>query len=275
MSAVRWIFSISLLLMLASCLPEKKLAREFVEKHPTFHLMVLAPDLLYKYNHKGEEIEGFDTLTVLGQDSALYAGSRYIRYVSDSIFLERYMNQFLDELRLLGFEVYLSASMDTFLKGNPQSYLLNVAQLQLDEYIYLHEDRQQTEDSIYYRAFPLNAVDFSAWFELSRINSDNSGKRLLYSTHTAVDDFDGYFYMDPWSMNVSYKYQHDTLTLEKVYEMASVIGRRHAGYLFDFFMNQYILFHLAPGSFIPYYYRYYRPGDQLIPTDDDRFEILE
>ncbi len=264
-----------LFVLLTSCLPEKKLARDFVGKHPDFNLMVLVPDLVFKYNHKGEEIAGLDTLTAEEQDSVLFYNSRYMQYISDSVFLERYVNRFIDELRLLGFNVYLTASLDTFFRGMPQSYQLNIAQLQLDEYTYTHVDRYPADDSVLVRIFPLNAVDFSVWMELSKLNTDGSSKRLLYATHSVLDDFDGYFYLDPLSFDIGYRYRHDTLQGEEIYQMASAIGRRHAGYLYDFFLNQYVLYHLAPGSFQPYYYRYNRLKDQLVPTEDERFEILE
>ena len=113
------LFLITLLLasILVSCSVEQKLAQNFIKTQPNITLQVFTPDLLYKFNHKGEEISGFDTLNDAQQDSSLFVNSRFMQYVNDSIYLENYINNFLDELRALGFTVYLDHSVDSFLSG--------------------------------------------------------------------------------------------------------------------------------------------------------------
>jgi hypothetical protein len=272
--AIRFLFPLWLLL-LSSCSPEYKLAQEFRKSPPRFNLLVLAPDFLYKYNHKGELVDGFTGMDEQQQDSALFWSSDFIREISDSVFLERYMNQFLEELRLLHFTVYLEPGVDSFLMQQPQSYVVNVTQLQVDEYAYPYEEEESFYDTLFIKHFTLNAVDVSVWIELSKLNTSQRTGTVLYSSHMASDEVSGSFGLDPYSFMVQYRYRIDSLALEKIYDMAGYLGRIHASYLYDFFLNRYIAFHLPAGYGTPVYYHYNRFSRSFIPVEDDRFELLE
>ncbi len=262
------------LLMMTSCVPERKLAMQFAENPEGIDLLVFSPDYFLKYNHKGESVPGFDSLDDTRQDSALWASSRFVQFLSDSVLLENYVNGFVGELRILGFNVYLPSSIDSFMTDKPQSYVINIAQLQLDEYTYPLEDEEAVEDTVYYKKFDLNAMDFCSWFELSKVNAPKSQKTMLYSAHTAFDSFDGSFIVDPWTRDVRYKYRIDTLEVQDIYDMATYLGKKHASYLFDFFMNHYVAAHLPEGANMYYYYHYNRNRRYVTPVEDDRFEIL-
>lgn len=262
------------LLFLASCMPEQKLAQSFVKSGPKIRLLVTPPDLVYKYNHKGEEIEGFSELTDKQQDSALFCSSLFIQRLNDSTLLENYVNYFIAELRKANFEVYLPGQMDEFLTDKTQAYMVNIAQIQLDEYTYPVEDKEPINDTVYYRKFNLNAIDFSVWFELSKVNAEKPRKTLLYDSQSAFDDFSGNFIVDPWTSSVRYKYHVDTLGLNDVYDMTKLLGRVHADYLFDLFMNQWVAYNMPPNDYGLYYYHYNRQSKMMEATEEDRFQIL-
>jgi len=260
---------------LQSCLPERKVAMTFIQSPQMISLLVNPPGLVFKYNHKGEAIEGFDTLSLGQQDSALWDHSTYIQFINDSILLENYMNTFIDELRLLGFNVYLNNAIDSFMTGRPQSYILDIAQMQVDEYYYQLQDEDAFLDTIYFKKFNLNAVDYSCWFNLNKAGGAfNTRKTLLYASNTAYDTFDGRFFNDPFSGTVRYKYTIDSLQTKDVYDMATYLGKKHAGYVYDFFMNQYIAKHLPKGLEMQDYYHYNRSRKNITPAYEDRFEIL-
>ena len=265
--------SLSVVLM-TSCSMEKKLAQTFINTKPEIDLQLFTPDILFKYNHKGEEIEGFKVLTDDQQDSALFVNSKFMQFVDDSIYLEKYMNSFIDELRALGFKIFLDSSVDSFLQGQPQSYIVNISQVQLDEYKFPIVDSEPFEDTVYTKKFKLNSVDASAWFELSKINTSKPQKTVLYSSFTASDGFDGNFLINTFTGDIQYKYKIDSLEVKDIYDMATYTGWKDAGYLFDFFMNQYIAFHLPKGMEPLYYLHYDRIQKSFIPTEDDMFEIL-
>jgi len=263
------------LLFLVSCLPEQKVAHDFVKSGPKIRLLVTPPDFLYKYNHKGEEIEGFDQMTDKEKDSALFYNSVFIQRISDSILLENYINQFIAELRNANFEVFLPEQLDTFLLDKTQAYMVTISQIQLDEYNYPLEDKEPINDTVYYKKFNLNAMDFSIWFELSKVNSDKPRKTILYDSESAYDSFDGHFIVDPWTNSVRYKYHIDTLSLKDIYGMVGYLGAKHGDYLFDFFMNQWVAFNAPQNQYGTYsYYHFNRKRNMMETTEDDRFEIL-
>jgi len=258
-----------------SCTLEYKLAKEFQVDPPDFHLLVKPQAHLFKYNHKGEAIDDFEEMTNSLQDSALYASSFFIQHIDDSIFLEKYVNGFIDELRKLDISVYLGEGAESVLMLQPQSYVVDIVQLQLDEYFYPYEDQEYFYDSLYSKSFNLNAIDFSAWFELEKLKSSRKQKTVLYSSHMASDDFAGSFMVDPFRQDVTYSYAIDSLAIADIYEIAGYLGKVHASYLYDFFLNQYIAFNLPQGFKPEVYYNYNRFRDIFIPIDEERFDVLD
>ena len=117
-------------------------------------------------------------------------------------------------------------------------------------------------------------MDFSCWFELRKAGVENAKRMVLYTTNTAYDTFEGRFFNDPFSGNVRYKYTIDSLRTKDVYEMATYLGKKHAGYLYDYFMNQYIAKHLPEGMKMMDYYHYDRKRKSFSPAYDERFDIL-
>ena len=263
-------------LLFSSCGIEKKIADGFVKNLPEINLQVFTADYVLKYNHKGEQIPEFASMSDKEQDSALMAESKFIQFIDDSLFLDHYVNNFIDELRALNFKVYLDASLDSILAGKPQSYVVNLAQVQLDEYNYPLEDAEPVDDTVYRMKFELNAVDGESWFELSKLNSPKPFKTVLYSAFTANDGFQGNFFIDPFSnRGVRYKYKIDSLKVKDIYDMAAYMGKKNASYLFDYFMNQYVVYHMPEGVEIQSYYHYNRFRRSLEKVDDDRFDVLE
>jgi hypothetical protein len=254
---------------------EKKLGKEFLAQTPEISIEVYTPDILYKFNHKGEAIPGFDSLSGPQQDSALYATSRFIRYVDDSIFLDKYVNAFIDELRGIGFRVFVDSNVDTILRTHPQAYVVNISQVQLDEYFQSYEDSQPVGDTVFYKSFEFNSVDASSWFELNKYNTVKPVKTVLYSSFTASDGFSGNFVMNDFSMNIQYRYKIDSLKQKDIYDLATFSGRRHANYLFDYFMNQYISYHMPEGIELMGYLHYTPSWKTFDFTDEEKFEVLQ
>jgi len=261
------------LLAFPSCTIEKKLGKEFLAQAPQFSIELFPPQYLFKFNHKGEMIPGFDSLPATVQDSLLYENSRFIKFVDDSTFLEKYVNSFIDELRSIGFRVFVG-NVDSIMQTEPQAYVLNMSQVQLDEYFDPYEDSQQMGDTIYYKTFDLNAVDASTWFDLNKFNAVKPVKTVLYSSFTASDGFSGNFTLNNFTNSLRYHYKIDSLRLNDVYELSSYTGRRDASYFFDYFMNQYIAYHMPEGLESLGYLHYSPSTKKFEFTDEEKFEVL-
>ena len=265
---------LGLILILQSCTIEKKLGKQFLEQTPQICIQVFAPATLYKFSHKGEKIAGFDSLTGTQQDSVLFAGSRYIKVIDDSVFLDKYVNSFIDGLRAIGFRVFIDDNVDTILNKEPQAYVVNMSQIQLDEYIQPYDDSEQVDDSLYKMSFDLNAVDASSWFELNKYNSPKSGKTVLYSSFTASDGFSGNFIINGFGTKLQYRYKIDSLQMKDIYDLASYTGRQDANYLYDYFMNQFIAYNM-PKDWEMLGYLHYLPSNKSFNfTEEELFEVL-
>ena len=258
-----------------ACTPEYKLAKEFRANPPGFFLHVTPPELLYKYNNKGEMVEDFDRMNTTQQDSALFYSSGFIQFINDSVFLENYVNGFLEELRNLKFTVTIGHEVDSLLLRQPQSYELSIAQIQVDEYFYPYEDQEFFYDTLFYKNFDLDAIDFSVWLELSKLGGSKNAKAILYSSHMASDDLEGEFMFDPFRQDVKYSYRIDSLEVDDIYNIAAFLGKVHASYLYDFFLNQYISFHIPQGFRPQVYYHYNRFRNSFVPVEEERFELLD
>ncbi|MBE0646879.1 MAG: hypothetical protein IH596_03750 [Bacteroidales bacterium] len=268
-------FLIIFVTVVTACTPEYKLAKEFRETPRELYFHVTPPATVYKYNHKGELVEDLNQLNQAEQDSALYYSSGFIQYINDSVFLENYVNGFLDELRSLKLDVFIGHEADSFLLSKAQSYEITIAQVQLDEYFYPYEDQEYYYDTLFYKKFDLDAVDFSIWLELSKLGGSGNSKAILYSTHMASDNLEGEFVIDPFRQDVKYSYTVDSLKVEDIPDIASFLGKVHASYLYDFFLNQYVAFHLPKGYQPQFYYHYNRFRNSFIPVEEERFELLD
>jgi hypothetical protein len=80
---------------------------------------------------------------------------------------------------------------------------------------------------------------------------------------------------NPFTGDVQYRYRIDSLHVSDIYDLSAYAGRKDAGFLFDFFLNQYIAFHMPQGLVPQYYLHYDRFRKTFAPTDDERFDILE
>jgi len=251
---------------------EKKLAGEYLASKPRIALQVLAPYVVYKKNVRDDKIEDFEKMNPRQKDSALFFSSKYLREVDDSVYLETFVNAFLDELKALGFVVFMEGDAERFLASGYQSYVLNIAQIEMEEYILPVEDDEVFGDTIrYYKMFDLDAVDVNTWFELTQLNSGKGSQRVLFGSYMVSDDVEGAFFIDPLTMNVRYKYDLDPMGLTDIYTLARYSGIKYAGHLFDLFMNEYIRQQYPADFPEPRLFHYDRFRQAFTPANDEGF----
>lgn len=90
-------------LHLTSCNPERGLANRFVKERQPMAILLLPPEFSFKYNYKIPDIENFDSLPKLTQDSLLFYNSNLLQYISDSLFISAYIKGMSLGLKTLGF----------------------------------------------------------------------------------------------------------------------------------------------------------------------------
>ncbi len=90
------------------------MAREFVESKPNISILILPVDYFFKKSLKRDEVGDTSVMTSSQVDSTALANSIFLKDVSDSAFLEIYINSMFDEFERLGITVYDESHLKTF-----------------------------------------------------------------------------------------------------------------------------------------------------------------
>ncbi|MBK6966949.1 MAG: hypothetical protein IPH20_24370 [Bacteroidales bacterium] len=234
------------------------MAKRFVRESQPLAILLLPPEFSYKYNFKIPDIENFDSLPKLTQDSLLYYNSELLQYMNDSLFINGYINGMSSGLKSLGFNVHTSESSESFVSRGSEGLILNIAQIELEEYFdSISENASFGDEELYSYELYLTALNINSWFELTRVNHQDT-TLVLYTSNTLTDQFEGGFRYFPFSGDVKYEFTIDSLRVDEIYPSVFSFGNLYAGYLFDFLMNDYISRNLPAGYQPSGYYTYDR-----------------
>lgn len=252
------------------------MAKTYIESIPSTELMVLMPDYVFKTSLKQYEVEGAEKLDEQALDSILLNQSIFLQFISDSTFLETFKASYIKELQSLKYTVFSSEQMGSFLAVQDPEVIINIAQIELEEYVLPIRDEELVYEYLFYKEVDLNAVSLSSWFELSRMNSEEElAKEILFASHYVLDDFEGDFKFYPFSGEIKYAYKIDSLLINDIYGLADFLGRKYAGYTNDYLMNTYVYKNLPETLKPRYYFHYRREKGDLVPVEDDRFILMD
>jgi len=238
-----------MILLLASCSPEHKLAKEYVKNHKGDRIIIIPTYELFKDN---QTISYNDSLKYSEEqfDSIAWVQSCYIQHVSDSVFLSRFINSLINELGREGYDVYVGDSSDVSLLLPGPNWVVRIAQLQLDEnhtitpYEVYSEKVQGYEFE--YADLRMNMLSLSSWFEASHASKGN--KKVLYLEESIMDNRTHGFDFVLNKGNKGLQQNRDSLEMADVYKMADESDQKHAELLFDHFINDYISENLPSGT---------------------------
>lgn len=264
-------------ILTTSCFPERKLARQFIAKPDKGRIFLLMPDFAFKFNLKAFEIENAETLDPITLDSLLFERSLFLRYIDDSILLERFSNQMINQLQKLNYTVYTAGDTEQFFESQQPGYIVNLAQVQLDEDIESVFDIFPDYTHYIGEDVWLNRITLSFWFEVSGVNRPDFPKNVLYADMMIADGFDGRLRYLPISGEYRFFYSIDSLMLSDIYTLASEAGKRYAGFMNDYLMERYIEDGLKSAGEVrrlePFSYDVHQR--QLRRAGDRRFIIME
>lgn len=269
---------IPVLVMLVSCGPERMIGDYYVKHNIKGSILLMRPDLVYKSNQMRFDLS--DQMSETEKDSVAYYRSSYLKHVSDSAFLDEYMNNFIDRLLSAGFDVYAQEYLDSFMTVGPPAYIVNVAQLQLEE----SRDSAGSESlnelgvegNYYPSGISLNTVRLNSWFEVTELNADSGKvKKLFFASSIAHDAVKGGLNIMPESGELRFQYTIDTLALNDVYELARQSGKTYGDYLIDYFMNAYIRQQMPNGVFPQRYMHYNTDVRRVRNSRGEGFQEIE
>jgi len=256
-SFIRFIFLLIIISgLFYACSPEKKIAKDFVYKGGKRYALVIPPDYIFKYNRKEWLLDSIkENLTPDQQDSVLWELSSLIKDINDSIYIIKFIRGYNYKLAEFGFDVFSPEYTDLFMEKDSNAYVVNIPQIEMEETIYPYKDKTVINGYTYFHQHYLNALDVSMWFEISKVN-DTAESKVLFANNLLTDDLESSFEYDDLTDQVKYFYQIDTLSVDDVYKLAVLLGKRYAQYTFDYLMNKYILEHKKEGDTLMYYWHY-------------------
>ncbi|MCF6342968.1 MAG: hypothetical protein L3J31_09215 [Bacteroidales bacterium] len=261
--------------LMLSCSTEHKLATAFVDNNELRAALVFFPDFIYKTNQKTFILDSLGITDEALFDSVLLDHSKFLKQLNDSLFLANYIFGFTKELSAFGFSVFGEDQMVEFMEIDTNAFVINVAQIEMEESFYTHRDEAVIYDTYYAHDQDLEAVYVNAWIEISKVN-DNTGKPNVYfATGLVSDDMEGEFTYDIFTGNINYVYNIDSLEPAHLYDDAYQLGRTYASYTFDFLLNSYLDKAVPAKERSDKYWRFNPHDKSFFPANGDRLVPLD
>lgn len=261
--------------VLSSCSVERKLAKEFVDGHDSISILIIPPDFLFKTNLKTWSIGDTVIEDEAVKSQLLIDSSRFLRVVSDTLFINRYMNALESNLTKFGIHIFHQGQITEFLSVKKKAYQVNIAQLELEEGIYDYRAEEVFDSTVYFEDFALDQVSVNSWFEITKLNDPQAVNNVLYASDYVTEGLEGRFTQNIFTGEIRFRYNIFPLQQEDIYTLAAISGERYAGYIFDYIMNQYIYMNFPEGSQPATYLRYDPDAGVLYPAGEDRFIFLD
>ncbi len=251
---------------------ERHLALQFVEgQGKVTPVMVVPPEILYMLNNK--PIDFSSSNESLNLDSLSYSESVFLQYLSDSVFLENYMNAFIKHSRNYGFRIFLPDEIENFVSSKEVSYIIRFAQMELTEDTISWEIEEQINFKKAIRLIPINNISLSSWFEISQ--KDSTSYHVYFDEQSISDKTYGDFRQELWNMDIKYDYTVFKIEMEDIYNFASDMGELHASYFYDLILNTYIWNRLSEEHKEHYIFLHYNHDYHSIEAADQSFIRLE
>jgi hypothetical protein len=265
----------SLFLVVQACSSGRHLARRVLHTHDSISVCIIDPLILFRNNLKTYDIPHYDSLPENTRDSLLYVNSRYLQYVNDSLFMGLYTSNVREYLKTYGIRVYSQDSMNDFLRSGGKTYMFNLAQVSLEEYLDPFTKTLSFDTSDYRWEIWLNAVGLNVWYEASILNRNESKMQVLFANMYVRDRVKGRFEGNMFAGDINYVYSLDTISLNSVYSLASKAAKTHAQYLFDYILNDQIGQKSKPGKPVPEYMHYDAEKRKYSKAGTRRFTIMK
>jgi hypothetical protein len=259
-----------------SCNIEKKIAEEYLEKFDSVPLLILEPEYCYMINSNLNDIEDIEKHTQEVKDSLLYANSNYVRFLEESIIRYVYLDSLFIELQNLGFVVYNSDSLTTFLTKGEHGYVINIAQMQLLESLEQKVFSEVFDSLEHFVETSINRIDFDVWIELSELNAaeNDMPMQLFYTSSSLYDEVSLKFHKKFLTQEVNYEKEYKPIEFTQIISLTKQSGVSHAQAIFDFFLNQYIDNNLPDNRKRKYNYSYNRKDKVIVKTSKRTFRNI-
>lgn len=271
----RFVFLLFLsILFFSACSLERKYAKEFIkQKNGQVAVLVVQPFSLDMYNNTEYFLDSLNVPEDYPLDSFLFQQTKLLKQVSDSIFLENYLNGFINTLRKSGFQVFLPDELEAFKDVESPAYIFKFAQVELSEEVEPYVISEEFSETNFYKSFDLNLVILSNWFEFEA--RDTAWRKVFYAEDVVMDEISGEVFMDEVKKIPVLYYAMDSLSVAEVYQMATDVGNKYASFFTDYLMNVYIEKHFPKDIKTSVFFHYDAETKMLFPyLEEEGFQEI-
>lgn len=259
-----------------SCSIERKVAKQFVNDANRNTVMLLFPDQVFLVNSKKADKQPAFFFDDIQYDSTLIDETIVFAELDNDELLKAFKLSMTSELNNYGFKVFPESEMENFLMQDSNLFMVDVVQIELQEFTTLIEDAINVGEIIYTKDIWLNGLNMAVWIELNAANNKTfSQPRLLFAENNLYDRYDGFFTQRFLTGDIDYRLTIDTITANDAMVFIQYLGRLYAAYTFDFLMNHNIERAIPEVQRSGKYFRYDPYRKMFFNTDTDRFILLD
>ncbi|MBG0781632.1 MAG: hypothetical protein H0S84_05140 [Bacteroidales bacterium] len=267
---------LALLALVASCSPQRKLAKTYVAQSNNWGILVLFPEQIFKINDRYDRNEsGLSRLPEIAQQDSLINQTLFLKQLNDSLVLSKFKKEYWEALSKYDVVLYSEDDFNRFYDRDSLSWIANIAQLELQEFISDFEDEDVFFGMRYTHTVPLNGVNLAVWLELNSLNEDVKENRVYFTDQNIYDYHEGQFYYDFATGNVNYYYDVDTLKVNDLMDFVGFMGRLSAAYTYDQILNNRLQSTEKSETDQVIHFRYDPYAKRLFQTEYDRFIELD
>lgn len=205
-------------LLFSSCGSELGLASKFVVQSNKVQAAVYFPESAQVTLIQNEEGSYSNVLDSLNQDA----------------FLDIMYQAYAKEMQSYGVEVYIPEDPDQ-IPVDSTHWLVILSNMEIQGLYTNYVDRLFDLIDEYNYTFALNTVNVASWFEIN----DGEWLPVLFDEHNLMDDFESYVTNDQ-AQGAQYHYNITPITNADLYDYAVFLGKRYAGFTYNYMMNHYI-----------------------------------
>lgn len=261
-------FLLILVWVMISCSPERKLAKQFVEKTTKPNILLLLPSFIFMEDLKMSGLENDDSDTLIR--------TLVLDKIEDSIVISRFRTTYIIQLERYGVFVYEENTLNDFMKLDSNAWVVNIAQIELQEYETVFTDSQEFFGVIYSTDVYLNGLNSAFWFEFSQVNApENNKPDIMFAANDLYDKYDGRYIYDIFSGQMKYNLEIDTINVEDFNRQIDFSAKLFAGYTYDYLMNKYIRSNIPDNNSKVNYYRFDPYKHKYFITLEDKFIPLK
>jgi hypothetical protein len=275
----RWIIALFVLVtvvVMASCSPQRKLAKTYVDQRNEWGILVLFPDQVFKINDRYDRDErGLSRLSEFEQHDSLIKQTLFLKQLDDSLLLNTFKKEYWETLSKYDVELYSEADFNRFYERDSLSWIANVAQIELQEFISDYEDEDNFFGMRYTHTVPLNGMNLAVWLELNALNEEAKENKVYFTDQNIYDYHEGQFYYDFATGSVNYYYDVDTLKVNELMDFVGFMGRLTAAYTYDQLLNNILQSTEKSETDQIIHFRYDPYVKRLFQTEFDRFIQLD